>query len=274
MHGRTELDESGRLMRPDRNAVLAKWIRNGAVRLLQRPVRTLPVLLVLAVGLEGAQYIPGVFAGARAIGEVVRNLTYALVGAVVFEWLVVEVPAARRRRATYAFHKVAFQTLLSAGPGLLYQYEHAARVLQEDLDIWDEVSLRDLAKKVESVVPQVFRPERAGLLRTTVDLAIPRALTELNTSASYLDLDVAHALSQFPHQDGVTMLQVQTDISGNVDAVSDAHITWSLLQAARRLFSALIDSGAYGPDVFQAMARDPPVSLSPDVLLPERRSEA
>ncbi|RHW46379.1 hypothetical protein D1832_06005 [Dermacoccus abyssi] len=39
------------------------------------------------------------FPGAHAVGEVVRNLAYALLGAVIFERIIVEMPARRRRKS-------------------------------------------------------------------------------------------------------------------------------------------------------------------------------
>lgn len=245
----------------------------SAARFLQRPAHSLPALLAVALCVEIGQYVPEMFVGAHAIGEVVRNLSYALVGAVVFQWLVVEVPAARRRRATYEFSRMTFQLLLSTGPGLLYQYQKAAEVIHEPLDVWDQGSLRRLAVKLDSLAPDVFGPQRAALLNNAVTLALPRALADLSASASYLDPDVAHAVSQFPRQDGITLLQVQRSASGGVVPHSDVHVTWTLLEAARRLYTALLKSGAYDADVFQATVGDPPFRLSAEVLR-ETRSTA
>lgn len=245
----------------------------AAARFLQKPARSLPVLLAIALGVEIGQYVPEAFPGAHAVGEIVRNLSYALVGAVVFQWLVVEVPAARRRRATYEFNRVAFQLLLSTGPGLLYQYQHAAKILQEPLDVWEEGSLHQLALKLNSLTPAVFGPERAALLSNAATLAVPRALAELSASASYLDPDVAHAVSQFPRQDGITVLQVQRTSSGGVVPHSDVHVTWSLLEAARRLFTALLKNEAYDASVFEATVGDPPVRLSAEVLQERRPAD-
>jgi len=202
------------------------------------------------------------------VREFVRNLAYALVGAVVFHWLVVELPDRRRRRATYAFNEMAFQILLISGPGLLFQYQHAAKLLGAKLDIWDEASVSDFALKLHALQPAIFGPDRAGLLQTTVDLGIPRALAQLSRSAAYLDPDVAHALSQFPMQEGITTLQVRTTPTGGVAPNQDVHITWSLLEAARRLYPALLAAEAYGPEVFQGFVGDPPQPLDSNVLIP------
>lgn len=235
-------------------------------RVLQRPALSLPPLLAIALAIEMGQYFPEVFVGAHALGEVTRNLCYALIGGVVFQWLVVEIPSKRRREATYQFNRNAFQLLLITGPGLLSMYQQVAGILNERLDVWDEGSLAALSKKIAAVdLRGVFGPDRAGLLLTTVDVGVPRALAELAASASYLDLDVAHALSQFPSHDGLNVLQVQKDHSGCVLPHSDVHITWSLLEAARRLYAALLTSGAYGPEVFEGYAGE--VRLSADVLV-------
>ncbi len=218
---------------------LAQLGDHGA-RLLRRPSKALPLLLVIALSVELGQYAQEFFPGAHALGEVVRNLAYALVGAVVFYWLVVEVPAARRQRASYAFNRMSVQVLLIVGPGLLRPYQQAAEQLGHELDLWDESSLKNLATRIATVAPGFFGPERCGLLQSTAEIGVPRALAELSRSASYLDPDVAHALSHFPIQDGLTVLQVTRTQSGGVEPGQDAHITWSLLEAARRLYPVLL----------------------------------
>jgi hypothetical protein len=168
---------------------------------------------------------------------------------------------------------MTFQLLLSTGPGLLYQYQHAAEVMHEPLDVWDEASLHRLAVKMDSLAPDVFGPKRAALLNNAATLAVPRAIAELSASASYLDPDVAHAVSQFPRQDGISLLQVQRSASGGVTPFSDVHVTWTLLEAARRLYTALLESGAYDAEVFQATVDDPPIRLSAEVLREKRSTE-
>jgi hypothetical protein len=160
---------------------------------------------------------------------------------------------------------MTFRLLLVTGPGLLKQYQHAAQKLGEDLDIWDQTSLSQLATRINDVQPAIFGPERASLLQTTVDIGIPRALADLGRSAAYLDSDVAHALSQFPLQDGITVLQVRRTPSGGIEPHQDVHITWSLLEAARRLYPALLDSGAYDSTIFKGVSGGH--ELTPDVLI-------
>lgn len=246
---------------------MLKRLAGHASELLQQPLRALLYLSAVALGVELAQYVPEYLPGGHAVGEIVRNLAYALIGAVVFHWLIVEIPGKRRRVATYAFNEMAFRLLLISGPGLLYQYQHAAKLLGEGLDIWDEASLSAFAKKLNAALPTAFGPERAGLLKSTVELGVPRSLAELSRSASYFDPEVAHALSLFPLQEGITVLQVRRTPSGGVEPTQDAHITWSLLEAARRLYPALLASGAYSPSIFEGYVGDPPVPLTPDVLI-------
>lgn len=254
------------MMVPAVNAARTR-LERGRARLLRRPTRALPYLPTVAVSVELAQYVHEFFPGAHALGEVARNLAYALVGAVLFHWLVVELPSARRQHATYEFNRVSVQLLLISGPGLLWQYQHAAAVLGHELNVWDEASFKALADKVATAAPSVFGLERAGLLQSTVELGIPRALAELSRSASYLDPDVAHALSQFPLQEGLSVLQIRRTPSGGIEPSQDAHITWSLLESARRLYPVLLSTGAYGPDIFEGYVGDPPVQLKPDVLV-------
>lgn len=236
---------------------------------LERPARALCLLIAVALSMEIAQYVPEAIPGAHAIGEVVRNLAYALIGAVVFHWLIVQIPTRRRQRAAYAFNEMAFRVLLIAEPGLLKQYQHAAEKLGEDLDIWHQESLSRFSIRLNEDFPGVFGPDRAGLLHTTVEIGVPRAMADLSRSASYLHPDVAHALSQFPLQEGLTtVLQVRRTPSGGVEPAQDAHITWSLLEAARRLYAVLLSSGAYDSRIFQGfVGDDPPMKLTPDVLI-------
>jgi hypothetical protein len=276
----TEVEDADPKMRTVRSRVASRAadacrsLADASSRLLQKPLPAVLLLLAVALVVEVGQYFSEAFPGAHAIGEVVRNLAYALVGAVIFSWLVVEIPARRRRRATYAFHEETFRVLVTMGPGLLKQYEVAAGVLNEDLDIWDQASLNAVAAKLNAVSPAIFGSDRAGLVKTVLEIGLPRALTDLSRSAAYLDLDVAHALSRFPLRDGLTnVLQVRRTPSGGVEAGQDAYITWSLLEAARRLYPALLDAGAYDTSIFRGAVGKPPnmVVLTPDVLTREEQ---
>jgi hypothetical protein len=260
---------TGRTSVAGRRPILQGMVNSLAAlgaQFLQRPGRAVAILGAVALGIECAQYVPEVFLGAHAVGEVVRNLAYALIGAVIFTWLVVEIPARRRRRATYAFHEMTIRFLLILGPGLLKPYEEVAEALGEPLDVWDQASLSALASKIKDTAPGFFGPPRLAMLRNAVDTAIPRGLAELSPSASYLDPNVAHALSQFPAQEGLTtVLQVEATPEGGVEPHRDVHITWSLLEAARRLYPALLESGAYDSTIFQGTAGDK--DLSANVLV-------
>lgn len=234
-----------------------------AGRLLFMPGRVLVTLLAIVLAVEFGQYIPEAFPGAHALGEVLRNLSYALIGAVIFHWLIVELPARRRRRSTYEFHRLTINNLLVFGAGLLAPYQEAAKKLGEQLDAWDQASLHRLATRIAKMQQVAlaagqlqpeqafFGPSRTGLLHTVIDIALPRAMSDLAASASYLDDEVAHALSQFPRQDGMQALQVRVDSSGCITPELDVHIVWTLLEAARRLYAALLDTGAYDRSVFQ-----------------------
>lgn len=244
-------------------------LSNLAAHITKRPAQSLLPLLAIVMTVEFAQYAPEFVPGAHAVGEIVSNLCYALIGAIVFHWVIVEIPERRRRKATYEFHRLTFQNLLGAGPGLLAYSQEAARFLGKEFDPWDESSFKAFAK-ILYTEPAARSQERAGMLRSVVEVMMPRALTDLSASTAYLDVDVAHALSQFPRQDGLTMLQIRTTPSGELEPHVDAHITWSLVVAARRLYSALLESGAYDRSVFQASikAADGTVNtLSDDILI-------
>ena len=64
---------------------MLKRFAGHASEFLQRPVRALLYLSAVALGVEFAQYVPEYFYGGHALGEIVRNLAYALIGAVVFQ---------------------------------------------------------------------------------------------------------------------------------------------------------------------------------------------
>ena len=230
---------------------------------VQRPFKVLGALLVVAASIEILQEVPEVVAGGHAFGEVIRNLAYALIGALIFQWLVVELPARKRRRMTYDFSKQVFQILLMAGPGLLEPYRQAAKLAGQGLDVWDQGAIVNSAKTTMSTV-LAGSADRVKVLQVVIDTAIPRALSELSASVAYIDPEVAHALSMFPRQDGlVTVLQILPTPGGGIDPERDAHIVWTLLEAARRLYAALLDSGAYDSTIFQAVWSSPLVGDQP-----------
>lgn len=239
-----------------------------AERLLAHPVRVLAPLLALVLGIELAQAIPEIFPGGHALGEVVRNLAYALIGAVIFHWLIVEIPEQRRRRASYEFHQLTFETLLSAGPGLLFAYQLLSDVTgKAPLDVWDQDSVHARAKALAVEQPAtMFGPHRTGLITTVVEIAVPRALTELSASSSYFHPNVSYALGTFPRHDGLRILQIERGPDGGIMWHRDVHITWELLEAARRLYAALRDTGAYVEIPLGQMGSEPGVPLSHDVL--------
>lgn len=246
----------------------SRWAKVGRI-ILRLPGKSILLLLAVAIGIEAAQYSPEVFVGAHGISEVVRNLTYALMGAVIFQWIVIEAPAQQRRRKTYEFCRQSIQLLLTPGPGLLKQYQVLAENVPDlSLDIWDKKSLGELAATAGGIHPAVFGAHRAGLIRTIVDISLPRALAELGPSIAYLDPEVTQALSMFPRKEGISVLEVELTASGGINPARDAYITWSLLESARRLYTALLEVGAYGPDIFEGAVGDPPNvhQLTPDVL--------
>lgn len=250
-----------------------------AVLPLRRPVLTLTTLLGFVLAVELARRTPEIVPGGAAVGEVARNVAYALIGATIFHQLIVELPARRRRRRTYDFHRQTLHALLVAGPGLLDQYQTAAKMLDYELDVWKQDDLMrfadDLEARGQALIAQghdprktTFGPVRADQLKFVVDVAVPRALSDLSASAAYLDDEVAHAISQFPRQDGLSMLQVTVNERGCVAASHDVSIVWTLLQAARRLYDAGLDVGAFSRDILQPVPAIHGVDgASEDVLL-------
>lgn len=196
--------------------------------------------------------------------------------------------ARRRRSATYDSQKLTFTTLLTIGPALLVPYQAAAKKLGEQLDVWDKAALLRLSKKIAIIQQEAvtfgllqadqvfFGPGRVSLLRTIVEIALPRAMSDLTASISYLDEEVAHAISQFPNPNGIQMLQVRVEPDGGIAPVIDVHIVWTLLEAGRRLYSALLGAGAYDRSIFVGTWTpdgQESVSLSDDVLFQPPRQQ-
>lgn len=246
-----------------------RWAER-ANHILHRPVPALLSLVGVAAAIEFAQYLPELVPGSYALGEIVRNSSYALFTALLFHWLVVEVPAQQRRRKTYEFSSETMRVLITVGAGLLKPYQENARVLGLDLDVWSQDSLSNFADALNTAAPAFFGPDRRKLVSTVVDVALPRALAELAPSIPYMDAEVAHALSQMPRQDGLTsVLQVRPTASGGIEHRQDAHVTWTLLVAARGLYAAVLASGAYERSIFQGSIQTPKgtIPLTEDVLI-------
>lgn len=247
-----------------------RWLRLVSQLLLRRPFWVIAGLLLVAATIELAQSVPEVVPGGHGLGEIVRNLSYAIVGALVFQWLVVELPARERRRKTYDFNRQTFEMLLAAGPGLLEPYRQLAKLTGQRLDVWDREAIGRFA--TTTMAPTLSTEvDRVRLIRVITETGIPRALSQLSASVAYIDPEVAHALSMFPRQDGLTtVLQIQETPAGGIDPERDAHIVWELVEAARRLYRSLLDADAYDSNIFQAVWSSPAlgdVRISEDVLV-------
>lgn len=247
-----------------------RWLRSASQVLLRRPFWVVAGLLLLAAAIELLQSVPEVLPSGHAIGEVVRNLAYAIVGALIFQWLVVELPARERRRKTCDFNRQTFEVLLAAGPGLLEPYRQLARLTRQELDVWSQEAIGKFATTAMATALS-SQADRVRLIRVITETGIPRALSQLSTSVAYMDPEVAHALSMFPRQDGLTtVLQVRETPAGGIEPQQDAHIVWELLEAARRLYRALLDSDAFDSTIFQAVWSSPTlgdVRIADDVIV-------
>lgn len=197
-------------------------------------------LAVVALGIEFAQYIPESFPGGHATGEFLRNLAYALIGAVLFNWIVVELPALRRRRVVYGHHHTALQFLVILGPVYLAEYRgiaHQVRAEHEDPDGWDRNSVKLTVESIRKVNPGYFGEGRRQQLALAIRGA-QEALDGLDSASSFLDADVAVALALFPAQRGLSQLQPPTPGSPE-PWTRDLHIVWELVEASRRLYVSL-----------------------------------
>lgn len=214
-------------------------------RVLQR--RT-PVILAglaaVALAVEVLQSVPEAFPGAAAGGDFVLGLSYALLGALIFHFLLVQLPTQRRRAKSYEFARQSLMLLVTVPAVLVKPYELFAEAHQGlDLDVYDRDSLKRVA---DTGGPAFFNAARTSIVTQVVETAFPRALTELAAAAPYLDEEVTHALSMFPRQEGLTtVLQVRTTGTGTIEPGQDAYIVDTLLVAARSLYAALKEAPSF-----------------------------
>lgn len=141
-------------------------------------------------------------------------------------------------------------------------------------DLYDQASLTALAEYVADIGggPAFLTSERASLMRHYVEEISPRALNQLAPSISYFDPEVSHALSLFPRPEGLTnVLQIRLTPEGNFSSGQDIWITWELIEAARRLYQALVGADAYAGSFASDISLGEPPNLVPldaSVLLP------
>ena len=212
------------------------WLR----RALLKPIWTIVALGLVTLTIEVCQQWPEFFFPGHAIGEVVRNLAYALIGAVLFNWILIEIPAGRRRRIAYQQHFLALQFLVQAGPLMLAWYRLAAKKLElegQTLDSWSRGSLETFVRAIYHERPANFGAERQQTL-TTVIQGIQLSLDGLDAATYFLDPDVAAALAHFPAAKGINQLQ-PPEANDQEPWKRDVHIAWEHLEASRRLHEAL-----------------------------------
>lgn len=235
------------MIRERLRAGVARWKPRAVLlgeRLAAKPMRSLLPLILLAAGIEIAQYWPERVAGGHASGEIVRNLAYALIGALIFQWIIVEMPERRRRRAAYEFNRLAFEVLVSTGASLIAIYRHARPPGAPELDSWSEESVAARASAIAAHSPEAFGNQRANTLRHVI-LGVQLALDGMRVAQSYFDADVAHALALFPGSVGIRQLQVLPTPDGSIHWGNDARIVWELIEAGRRLYPALRSNVPY-----------------------------
>lgn len=226
---------------------VGRWI-------LDHPARSTGGLLLLAFAIEVAQSWGEWLPGGHAFGELVRNLAYALVGAILFHWMVVKIPEERRQRSAYQAHEMAFQVLVASAGGTLGYFrgllEGLADLTGEELsevDAHDRASVWDAAESIGRLAPSAFSSpgDLFGLFRSAITGA-QVSLDGLAASTSFFHPDVAHALGTYPATTGLQQLQLpppDADLALRVNR--SAHICWNLLEGARRLVAALDEHAPY-----------------------------
>lgn len=205
----------------------------------------LAALGAVSLTIEVCQQWPEFFFPGHAIGEFIRNLANALVAAVLFNWILVEIPAQRRRRLAYSRHLLALQLLTQSGPHSLAYYRGAADLVGADvteLDAWDTESIEGYVHAIYEKVPTIIH-ERRQLLGVQIN-ALQLALEGLEPASYFLDPDVAVALALFPAEKGLNQLQ-PPEADDPEPWKREVHIAWSLLEASRRLYGALASCAPY-----------------------------
>lgn len=215
---------------------MASWLQ----RALLRPVWSIAVLGAVALGIELAQYWPERFVGGHAIGEFVRSLAYSLIVAIVFNWILIEIPARRRRRLAYARHHVALDFILKLGPAWLAEYRGVAdrvNAAHRDPNAWNRESLEQCARSIHDANPDYFGAARRQMLAQGIS-AVQLSLNGMETANYFFDADVAVALALFPAEQGLHQLQPPPpDLAEPWKR--DVHIVWELLKASQNLYEAL-----------------------------------
>lgn len=217
----------------------------GLQRLLANTVPTLIGLSLFAFFVEVAQSWPEIVPGAHAVSEYLRNLAYALIGALVFHWILVQLPEERRRRTTYVAREQALQLLVQTPASLVEMHRLAARTLQlpeAEIDAWERTSVRACLQSLDHHHPAYFRSS-VQLLTVVID-SIQLALDTLEPSIPFMHEDVAQAIVLYPAKTGLHQLQPPpADMERAWNRWE--HITWELLQAARALHAALREHAPY-----------------------------
>lgn len=222
--------------------------------LLDHPAQSIGGLLFLAFAIEVAQAWSEWLPGGHAVGEIVRNLAYALVGALLFHWLVVKIPEERRQRSAYQAHEMAFKVLVLSAVGPLGYFRGLLEGLGDvkgadlgEVDAHDRASVWAAAETLGRHAPAMFLDPSD--LFGTFGSAITGAqvsLEGLAASTSFFHPDVAHALGTYPATTGLQQLQLPpagADLALRVNR--SAHIVWHLLEGARRLVAALDEHAPY-----------------------------
>lgn len=232
-------ERSPRVQQPIKKA---SWLQ----RALQRPVWTMVVLGAVAFVIEVCQQWPELFFSGHAIGEIIRNLAYALIGAVLFNWILIEIPGERRKRSVYSRNLLGLQFLAQMGPFMLAWYRGGARLTgaaDQDPSAWDRSSIERCARSIYEKNVENFGPERRQFLAVTVD-SIQLALDGVDGASYFFDPDVAVALALYPAKKGLNQLQ-PPEADDPEPWKRDVHIAWELLQASQRLYEALTTCAPY-----------------------------
>lgn len=170
--------------------------------LARYPFRWFVILAISLLGIELSQSLDEVASGAHEVSEVTRNLLYALAGALIFNWLLVDLPRRRVEFNAYTAHFDELTILATKMPHFVSQ----ARLFTPSGATLRSRSLLDLAS-ILSHVPETGVPRSHDKTEAPLQALhwtfseVARLLHSLQRARGQLHSDIVAALDDFPLSD-------------------------------------------------------------------------
>lgn len=179
--------------------MIPKSVSNLSSFLARHPFSCFVILTISLLGIELAQSVDELFSGAHELSQVTKNLLYALAGALIFNWLLVDVPRRRVEFRAYTNHFDDLTILATKMPHFVSQ----ARLFTPVGEPLHSRSILDLGI-ILSHVPETGVPQNQGrterpleALHWTLNETV-RLLHSLQRVRAQLHPDIVAALDEFP----------------------------------------------------------------------------